>query len=161
MTPITVGMADLKVTADPNGILVSYALGSCMAVLVHDVLRRTAGMIHYMLPLSCITPAKAQRLPAMFADTGIPMLFRHMYSLGCCKGDLVVRLVGGASLCDAGGRLEIGKRNYAMARKLLLESGVSVAAEAVGGAVSRTVRLFAGTGRATVLVGNDRHEVEL
>jgi chemotaxis protein CheD len=97
----------------------------------------------------------------MFADTGIPLLFRYMYSLGCSKSNLVVRLVGGASFCDPGGRLEIGKRNYTMARKLLLDSGVSVAAEAVGGAVSRTVRLFAGTGRATVLVGNERLEVEL
>jgi chemotaxis protein CheD len=56
MNPITVGMADLKVTDDPNGVLVTYALGSCMAVLVHDVVQRTAGMIHYMLPLSSITP---------------------------------------------------------------------------------------------------------
>jgi chemotaxis protein CheD len=161
MKPITVGMADLKVTDDPNGVLVTYALGSCMAVLVHDVVQRTAGMIHYMLPLSSITPEESQKLPAMFADTGIPRLFRYMYSLGCNKSDLVVRLVGGASLCDSVGRLEIGKRNYAMARKLLLDSNVSVAAEAVGGAVSRTVRLFAGSGRATVLVGNERLELEL
>src|SRR5688500_16496138 len=153
MRPITVGMAELKVTEDPGAMLVSYALGSCVAVLVHDVLRRTAGMIHFMLPQSSITPEKSQTLPAMFADTGIPLLLHCMYGLGCCKGNLVVRLVGGASVCTASGHLQIGRRNYLAARRLLLEAGLSLAAEAVGGAVSRTVRLFASTGRATVLIG--------
>lgn len=161
MKPITVGMAELRVTEDPEAMLVSYALGSCMAVLVHDMLRRTAGMIHFMLPLSSIKPEKSQALPAMFADTGIPLLLRYMYGLGSSKSNLVVRLVGGASLRTPGGHLEIGKRNYVTARRLLLESGLSVASEAVGGAVSRTVRLFARTGRATVLIGNERQAVEL
>lgn|SRR5688572_18988765 len=161
MRSITVGMAELKITDDPDSMLVTYALGSCMAVLVHDLLRRTAGMIHFMLPVSSITRARAQALPAMFADTGIPLLLGYMYGLGCSKADLVVRLVGGASLSDRSGQLEIGRRNHVAARQLLLQSGIAVAAEAVGGAVSRTVRLFASTGRATVLVGNERRELEL
>lgn len=161
MRPITVGMAELRVTEDPDATLVSYALGSCVAVLVHDVLKTTAGMIHFMLPLSSITPERSHALPAMFADTGIPLLLDCMYGLGCRKADLVVRLVGGASLCTSSGRHEIGKRNYLAARRLLLAAGLSVAAEAVGGAVSRTVRLFARTGRATVLIGNERQEQEL
>jgi chemotaxis protein CheD len=161
MRSITVGMAALEVTDDPDAILVSYALGSCVAVLVHDLLRQTAGMIHFMLPLSSAVPEKSQALPAMFADTGIPLLLRCMYALGSTSNNLVVRLVGGASLRDAEGCHEIGKRNYVVARRLLLESGITVAAEAVGGAASRTVRLFASSGRATVLVGNERQEVEL
>jgi chemotaxis protein CheD len=161
MRLITVGMADLAVTNDPDAVLVTYALGSCMAVLVHDPLRNAAGMIHYMLPLARITPEKSRERPAMFADTGIPLLFERMYGLGCRKADLVVRLAGGANICDVNGTFEIGKRNYVIAHKLLSRSAVGVQAEDVGGGASRTVRLFAQSGRVTVLASDHGREVEL
>jgi chemotaxis protein CheD len=79
MNTITVGMGDLQVTTDPDSVLVTQALGSCIAVLVHDPVRQVGGMIHYMLPLSSITPEKGIERPAMFADTGVPLLFHRMY----------------------------------------------------------------------------------
>jgi chemotaxis protein CheD len=158
---ITVGMADLRVTSDPESMLVTYALGSCIAVLVHDPIRRVGGMIHYMLPLSSVTPEKSRDKPAMFADTGVPLLFERMYALSCRKADLVVRVAGGAAIHDDNGVFEIGKRNYVVLRKLLWKSGVGIAAEAVGGAVSRTVRLFVGSGRTTLRTSDSREEVEL
>lgn len=161
MNTITVGMADLRVTADPASVLVTYALGSCIAVLVHDPVRRAAGMIHYMLPLSSITPEKSRERPAMFADTGIPLLFESMYALSCKKADLVVRVVGGASIQDENSTFEIGKRNYVVLRKLFWKAGVAIAAEAVGGTVSRTVRLFTSDGRTTLKESDRAHEVDL
>jgi chemotaxis protein CheD len=158
---ITVGMADLRVTADRDSMLVTYALGSCIAVLVHDPIRQVGGMIHYMLPLSSITPEKSREKPAMFADTGVPMLFERMYALSCRKSDLVVRVAGGANISDEHGVFEIGKRNYVILRKLLWKAGVAIAGEAVGGAVSRTVKLFVGSGRTTLRTSDSRDEVEL
>ncbi len=161
MNTITVGMADLRVTSDPDSMLVTYALGSCIAVLVHDPVRQVGGMIHYMLPLSSITPEKSREKPAMFADTGVPMLFERMYALSCRKADLVVRVAGGANISDEHGVFEIGKRNYVILRKLLWKAGVAIAGEAVGGAVSRTVRLFVASGRTTLRTSDSREEVEL
>ena len=161
MNTITVGMADLRVTNDPESMLVTYALGSCIAVLVHDPIRRVGGMIHYMLPLSSAVPEKSFDKPAMFADTGVPLLFERMYALSCRKADLVVRVAGGAAIRDDNGVFEIGKRNYVVLRKLLWKSGVAIAAEAVGGAVSRTVKLFVGSGRTTMRTSISREEVEL
>lgn len=161
MLTITVGMADLRVTSDPESVLVTYALGSCIAVLVHDPVRRVGGMIHYMLPLSSVTPDKSRDKPAMFADTGVPLLFHQMYAHSCRKQDLVVRVVGGANIHDENGIFEIGKRNYVVLRKLLWKSGVSIAAESVGGSISRTVRLFVGSGRSTLRTGESREEIEL
>jgi len=158
---ITVGMADLRVTSDPDSVLVTHALGSCIAVLVHDPVRLVGGMIHYMLPLSSVTPEKSLEKPAMFADTGVPLLFHRMYALSCRKGDLVVRVAGGAAIHDDNGVFEIGKRNYVVLRKLLWKSGVAIAGEDVGGAVSRTVRLFVGSGRSTLRTNQSREEVDL
>jgi chemotaxis protein CheD len=104
-------------------------------------------MLHYMLPESSISPAKASENPYMFADTGIPLLFRHAYEYGAEKRRLVVRVAGGAQVMDRDGVFNIGKRNYLALRKILWKAGVLVHAEDVGGNGSRTVRLEVGSGR--------------
>lgn len=147
---ITVDMADFQVSADPNSVLVTYALGSCIAVIVHDPIRRIGGMIHYMLPASTASPDKAREKPAMFADTGIPLLFQTMYAHGSNKKDLVVKVAGGSKLYDDHGTFDIGKRNYTMMRKMFWKVGVVIAAEDVGGSKSRTVRLDVATGAVSV-----------
>jgi chemotaxis protein CheD len=82
----------------------------------------------------------------MFADTGVPLLFRRAYALGADKRRMVVRLAGGAQVMDAAGVFDIGRRNYLAARKILWKAGVLVQGEAVGGTASRTVRLDVATG---------------
>ncbi len=159
MTTLTVDISDLKVSDRPDDLLVTYALGSCIAVMVHDPVRVAAGMIHYMLPLSETSPEKAKERPAMFADTGIPLLFQSLYALGCQKKDLVVKVAGGGALYDDKGLFSIGKRNYTILRKMFWKAGVIVKAEDVGGAKSRTTRLHVGTGRCTV--SSQGQEVEL
>jgi chemotaxis protein CheD len=150
VSQITVDISDLRVSANPDDLIVTYALGSCIAVIVHDPKRKVGGMIHYMLPLSEIAPEKAKDKPAMFADTGIPELFRTMYGLGCDKKDLVVKVAGGGALYDDKGLFSIGKRNYTVLRKMFWKVGVIIAAEDVGGAKSRTARLWIGDGRCTI-----------
>jgi chemotaxis protein CheD len=159
MSSITVEISDLQVSADSQATIVTYALGSCIAVLVHDPVRVAGGMIHYMLPLSETAPDKAKLRPAMFADTGIPLLFQSMYALGCEKRNLVVKVAGGGALYDDNGLFSIGKRNYTILRKMFWKAGVIISAEDVGGAKSRTARLQVGTGRCTI--ASQGEEVEL
>lgn len=147
---LTVDIADIKVSNDPECVIVTYALGSCIAVMLHDPARRIGGMIHYMLPLSDTSPDKAKLKPAMFADTGIPLLFEEMYKHGCDKRDLVVKVAGGGALYDDKGMFNIGQRNYTVLRKLFWKNGVIIKAEDVGGAKSRTARLWVGTGKVTI-----------
>jgi chemotaxis protein CheD len=159
MSSITVEISDLKVSADPDATLVTYALGSCIAVIVHDPRRGAGGMIHYMLPLSETAPDKAKVRPAMFADTGIPLLFQSLYALGCEKQNMVVKVAGGGALYDDKGVFSIGKRNYTILRKMFWKAGVIIASEDVGGAKSRTARLHVRTGRCTV--SSHGEEIEL
>ena len=147
---ITVDIAELKASDDPSAILVTYALGSCIAVMAYDPSRRVGGMIHYMLPLSNTSPEKARIRPAMFADTGIPLLFRAMYDYGCSKEDLIVKVAGGGALYDDKGMFKIGQRNYTVLRKMLWKNGVVITAEDVGGSMSRTARLRIATGRVSI-----------
>lgn len=156
---MVVDIADLRVSKDPKSDLVTYSLGSCIGVAIWDPEVRVGGLLHYMLPQSSISPEKAKANPAMFADTGIPQLFRSAYELGAVKKRLIVKVAGGSSLLDDNGTFNIGKRNYIILRKIFWKNGILIDAEDVGGSISRTVRLEVGTGR--VSIKNRGQEVEL
>jgi chemotaxis protein CheD len=141
-----IGVADIAVSNDPSEDLITYSLGSCIAVVIYDPTVKVGGMLHYMLPESSMDPEKAKRIPAMFADTGIPTLFKQSYQYGATKKNLTVKVVGGAQIMDENGIFNIGKRNYLALRKLFWKNNVMVAAEHVGGNVNRTVRLELTTG---------------
>ncbi len=150
MSSMVVGISDCKVTRDAEAVLVTYALGSCIAVAMYDPVTKASGLLHYMLPESAIDAKKAEQNPYMFADTGIPRLMEAMKAAGGEIKRMVVRLTGGAQVLDDEGVFQIGKRNYLAARRILWKAGILIAAEAVGGEVSRTTRLEAGSGRLWV-----------
>ncbi len=77
-------------------MLVTYALGSCIAVALYDPVAKAGGLLHYMLPESAIDAAKAAANPFMFADTGIPRLIEVLRAAGGEPKRMVVRLAGGA-----------------------------------------------------------------
>jgi chemotaxis protein CheD len=147
MNTVVIGIGDCKVSKEPDSTLVTYALGSCIAVIIHDPVANVGGLLHFMLPKSTLDPAKAARNLFMFADTGIPLLFRSAYQLGAEKKRLAVTVAGGAQMMDTQGTFNIGKRNCLAMRKILWKAGVLVQAEQLGGEVSRTVRLEVGSGK--------------
>ena len=141
MRPVIVGISDCQLSRDPEEVLVTYALGSCIAVMVYDPAARVGGLLHIMLPDSSIDPDRGRQRPFMFADTGVPLLFRQSYELGADKRRMIVRIAGGAQMMDEGGVFDIGRRNQLAVRKILWKAGVLIESEAVGGNLSRTVRL--------------------
>ena len=110
MNNVVVGIGDCQVSKDANSVLVTYALGSCIGVMIHDPVTGVGGLLHFMLPESSLDPSKAERNPYMFADTGIPMLFRSAYQLGADKKRLVVTVAGGAQMMDTQGTFNLSGR---------------------------------------------------
>src|SRR5580692_4958083 len=103
LSSLVVGISDCKVTRDAESVLVTYALGSCIAVAMHDPVSKASGLLHYMLPESSIDMKKAERNPFMFADTGIPRLIEALKAAGGDGKRMLVRLTGGAQLLDSQG----------------------------------------------------------
>lgn len=141
-----VGVADMKVSKSPGDTVATYSLGSCIGVVIYDPAVNVGGILHYMLPEASLDPEKARKNPCMFADTGVPLLFREAYNLGAAKNRLVVKVAGGAQILDDNGFFNIGKRNLLVLRKIFWKNNVIVAAESVGGSLNRTVRLKVGSG---------------
>ncbi|MBI9087590.1 MAG: chemotaxis protein CheD [Desulfobacterium sp.] len=143
---LIVGVADMKVSNDPGHTLVTYSLGSCIGLVVFDPVARVGGILHYMLPESAIDKAKAAKNPFMFADTGIPRLFKETYKYDAKKSRMKIFVVGGAQIMDQQGFFNIGKRNYMALKKMFFKNRVMATSEDVGGNVNRTVHLDINTG---------------
>jgi chemotaxis protein CheD len=152
---IVIGIGEFAVSDDVGAVLVTHALGSCIAVCLWDPAARVAGMLHFLLPDSRVNPARAQQQPATFADLGVPMLFQAAYKLGAMKSRCLVRLVGGADISGSGaGTLDVGMRNQLAAKNLLWRNGVLIKAERVGGSDPRNVLLGVGDGTLRITCGN-------
>lgn len=149
---VVVGIGEYAVSADASAVLVTHALGSCVAVCLWDPAARVGGLLHFLLPDSRVNQLRAQQQPATFADLGIPMLFQAAYELGAVKARCVVKLVGGADVSQAQGQrlLDIGRRNQVAAKNLLWRNGVLIKAERLGGTDPRNVALKVSDGTLRV-----------
>jgi len=153
---VTIGIAEMQVSRDPEDILVTHALGSCVGITIHDPVARVGGILHYMLPLSSLDHDKAQKNPFMFGDTGIPEFFKRAYGAGATKEHLRVCMAGGASVIQDMHRFDIGDRNVVIARKLFWKNAILIAGEQVGGTIPRTLFLDMATGSTWFTSGRDR-----
>jgi len=150
MSDLIVGISDIKVSNNAGDVIVTYALGSCIGIVVFDPIAKVGGMLHYMLPESSLDQNKARENPEMFADTGIPLLFKSCYKLGADKKRMVVKAAGGASILDDTNFFRIGQKNIMAMRKIFWKNNVMIDKEDTGLNYNRTVRLEISTGKVFV-----------
>jgi len=153
-----VGVADMKVSNNKEDDIVTYSLGSCIGLVIYDPIAKAGGILHYMLPDSGIDRDKAEMNPFMFADTGIPRLFKTVYTLGAKKQRMNVYIAGGAEILDQKGFFNIGKRNYIALKKMFFKNNVLIKKQHVGGNVNRTVRLEIATGDIYIKTSGAKEE---
>lgn len=150
MSRIVVGVSDLRISGRVEDVLITYALGSCVGVAVYDPIVKVGGLLHFMLPDSTIDLKKARERPEMFADTGIPLLFKSCYKLGAKKKRMIVKVAGGANILDNRNYFRIGKRNITALRKIFWKNNVLMDGEDVGGDHNRTVHFYISTGKFVI-----------
>lgn len=150
MADLVVGISDLKCSKQPNDVIITYALGSCIAVVIYDPMACVGGMLHFMLPDSTLDKTKAAAAPGMFADTGVPLLFKTCYQLGAEKRRLIVKIAGGASILNDADYFRIGQKNITAMRKLFWKNNVLIKAEDTGKNCNRTVKLQLADGKCFV-----------
>ncbi|NLW87188.1 MAG: chemotaxis protein CheD [Planctomycetes bacterium] len=154
---IIVGVADMKIASEPDDVLVTHGLGSCLGISAWDRQSRVGGLLHVMLPSSSVNPEKAQDNPYMFVDTGVPQFFKQLYQAGAIKSRLIVKVAGGASSREGEDRFAIGERNFTTLRKMFWKNSVLIDAHDVGGREARTMFVHTSDGRVLLSVnGQDR-----
>lgn len=157
---VVVGVGDMSVSNIPSFTLSTYALGSCVGVAAYDPVAKAGGLLHIMLPESKISADKAQRQPAMFADTGLPLLFRSMLGLrGVDLGRLRILLAGGSCVLCQADAFKIGERNIRATNEYLAKNNFHVRYTSLGGNTNRTLHLDIGTGQVKLKMpqGDETH----
>lgn len=145
---ITVGIADMKM-AKGSGVLITYALGSCIGLCFEDPVLHLGALLHVMLPMNM----EAGRKNAFkYADTGIRETLKLMESKGASRSRITAKIAGGAKMFEiSGGNLgNIGQRNIESVRMHLKREGIQLLKEDVGGSVARTLLFDPATGMACV-----------
>jgi len=143
---VIIGVGDMAVSNNPQVILSTYALGSCIGVIAYDPVSKVGGILHLMLPDSTISPDKAAKQPAMFANTGLPLLFRAMGGLKAERSRVRIMVAGGAGMLSGSDPFKIGERNANVTLDFLSKNGLSVCVQETGGSINRTVHLEIGSG---------------
>ena len=146
---ISVGIADMKMTRQ-EGVLITYALGSCIGVSFYDPMIKLGALLHIMLPEK--SGAKDGNV-FKFADTGIRETLRKLTAFGGSKSRMVCKIAGGAKMFEmkgSGGLGNIGERNSQNVKRMLMAEGLRVTSEDVGANYARTMLLDVTTGNVYV-----------
>jgi chemotaxis protein CheD len=149
---LAVGLGEIKVSANPQEVLVAYGLGSCLGVAMYDPRAHLGGLLHAVLPQN---PNDAASRSAHYVDSGIAQLLAEMKQAGAVRSRLVVRIAGGANILavpELTHAFTVGDRNIAMARTTLWAYRLPPQGQDVGGNTGRTMRLYVADGRVTVRV---------
>lgn len=154
---INVGISDLNIAKVPD-ILVTYALGSCVGICLHDRSNGIGGMAHIMLPYS-----KEARNPSSpinlrrYADTGIAELLQMMIRNGAKFPSITAKIAGGAQMFETKiNTFNIGERNIEAVKKVLSVNGIRIIAEDTGQNFGRTVFFDIKTGEMQVKTASSR-----
>lgn len=145
---ISVGIADMKI-ARQEGVLITYALGSCIGISFYDPMIKLGALLHIMLPEKSQTDSNVFK----FADSGIRETLRKLYAFGAVKGRLVCKIAGGAKMFEMkgpGGLGNIGDRNAQNVKRVLTAEGLRVVSEDTGANYARTMLLNVATGQVYI-----------
>jgi chemotaxis protein CheD len=156
---LVVNIADMKVSDQPGDVLITYSLGSCIAVVLYEPIAKVGGMIHLMLPDSSIERDPSRLVPSKFVDTGVPLLFKALFALGAKRHLIQTKVIGGSNVMDRNKFFNIGERNYTAVRKMLWRNNIMITGEDVGGNRSRTVKLSLRDGKVVVSNSSEEYEV--
>ncbi|MBU1404473.1 MAG: chemotaxis protein CheD [Proteobacteria bacterium] len=141
------------VSNNPEDILRTYALGSCIALILHHPMTKTMGLVHIALP-SPLGHEGKNRGEGYYAGSAVPLLLnevRAVASLYSAEGSgVVAKLAGGASFIKTKNPFHIGERILSEIEQTLHRLRIPVVKQDTGGSVSRTVSLYVGRGDVTV-----------
>lgn len=146
-----VGIGEFTISNNKGDIIKTFALATCVAVTVYSPLKNIAGMVHIALPSPALPGDDSKTRPCCYATTAVPFLINKMCSeFGCLKGELEIKLFGGADSVRENDVFNIGQRNIDTVKAILNEMNLRYTAAETGGTHSRTLEMEVATGKIKV-----------
>lgn len=143
---IAVIQGEYRISDDPYALL-STILGSCVAVCLHDSVRKIGGMNHFLLPYG---QEQGESRPVRYGLFAMEQLINALMKGGAKKANLQAKVFGGAKI--TADLRDIGATNAQFAHQFLANEGVQILGESLGGTNARRVVFRPATGHARLLI---------
>jgi len=140
----TVGMGQIALGAPP--VCLTAVLGSCIGTTLYHQRLRLGMLAHVILPHNF----GHGEAPGKFGDTAVPQMLEILKQHGAAPGELVAKIIGGASMFDSGRPVQVGRDNVNAASEAIKLAGIPLVATEVGGNIGRRISLDCSTGLVTV-----------
>ena len=150
METICVNIAEFTVVKNP-AVIETRSLGSCVGIVLYDIVTRTCGLAHIMLPDSKMVRVGGK--PGKYADIAIEAMLNQMIAVGVNRNNVIAKIAGGAcmfsglSLTDF---MNIGLRNVSAIKNVLKELKINLISEDTGGSYGRTIEFHSETGKLII-----------
>ena len=147
-----IGIGEYVISSNEEDLIKTYALGSCVGLVVYNPIAKILGMVHIALPDSIINrDNKNIFLPGYFANTAVPLLFNKVLggynsNSNACR----VSLYGGAYSINSNDVFKIGISNVEKIQKILIDNNISFDNINTGGYISRTIKADVRTGSVLI-----------
>ncbi|MEL6677389.1 MAG: chemoreceptor glutamine deamidase CheD [Pseudomonadota bacterium] len=133
------------ISTDP-GLGLMTLLGSCVAACIRDRRTGIGGLNHFLLP----SGGEADALSARYGVHAMEVLINDILGTGAAKRDLEAKLFGGGNIIGSRAAISVGAKNAAFARSYLVDEGIALTAEDLGGDRARRVYFIPATGKVHV-----------
>ena len=147
-----IGIGEFAVSKNPEDSIKTYALASCVGLVVYNIRDQILGMVHIVLPNARDKDDQvAKGRSGYYADMAVPFILSKVFrELPSDRKDYRITLYGGAASKGKEDYFCVGERNVAEVEQLLAARGMAYNKQNTGGYCSRTIEAFVKDGRVTV-----------
>jgi len=133
----TVIGGEFAVGSDIEEIAFKTLLGSCVAIMFYDKVKKIKGMNHFLLPKTNNTNDDMK-----YGLYSVEAMLNEMYKLGCSKNNMIAKISGGADIMQLNvSSQSIGFRNVEFAKDFCNSEGFTLISEHTRGEHGRLILL--------------------
>lgn len=137
-----IGLGECMVSNVLEDSIKTYALASCVGLVVYNPRDKVLGMVHIVLPEKKDIEGSTKP-EGFFADTAVPMLFGKVFGrYPDEKTPYKITLYGGCASKQRDDFFHVGGRNVAQIEQILNEQRIRYDKSNTGGCMSRTIEAF-------------------
>ncbi len=128
---------EFAVGEDSNNIAFKTLLGSCVAIMFYDNIKKIKGMNHFLLPTTNSTNDDMK-----YGLYSVEAMLNEMYKMGCDKKNMTAKISGGADIMQLNiSSNSIGHRNVEFAKDFCKSEGFKLVSEHTRGEHGRLILL--------------------
>ncbi|MFA6789947.1 MAG: chemotaxis protein CheD [Arcobacteraceae bacterium] len=129
---------EFAVGKDEEEVAFKTLLGSCVAIMFYDKIRKIKGMNHFLLPTT-----KNSNEDMKYGLYSVEAMLNEMYKLGCRKEHMSAKISGGADIMqlNMSAIASIGHRNVEFAKDFCKAEGFQILSEHTRGDRGRLILL--------------------